>query len=520
MHSLVLLAVAKLILTSWDIGSLRYDEVLRHVDQFDVLPFEGAVLPSWDVKLANGKTGAYNSILTDAEWDRAALEAKAPILRELTRHRSFKELFMGCRLCGYGRLDWRDDAGWKNAAHNYAALAHLAKLGGARGVWFDPEDYAKKCQYYRIPGDPEYGELFRLARQRGREVFTAIFNEFPDATLLSAWFLSFDPDYFGAGAIGDRLKAQGDVWPAFINGMLDVLPPTARVIDGDEHGYRYEDLARDFEDAVYRQRVGALRLVAPENRAKYRAQVDSSFGLFLDMYVNDEKDSWYFGPLGGSRLAHFAANLNRALTTSDSYVWVYSQKYSWAKYVDTINKNNHFDRKRFWTTEMPGLDKVLLAARSPSAFLTQFPEAGAASPNRATGKPASWQSAYRHEINNRTGTFLPEVPAMVGVPHGCLMYPVRDVKPGELYRVSVKVKGEHASSQVKWQKDGKWTSLPGRILDRGEADPDGWRTFETVVIVPAGADILNFSVWAWLAENERVELKDASVRLIDPANVR
>ena len=71
------IAAAKLILTSWDIGSLRYDEVLRHVDQFDALPFEGAVLPSWDVKLANGKTGAYNSILTDAEWDRAALETKA-----------------------------------------------------------------------------------------------------------------------------------------------------------------------------------------------------------------------------------------------------------------------------------------------------------------------------------------------------------------------------------------------------------------------------------------------------------
>lgn len=518
MCSVVFLAAAKLLLTGWDIGSLRYDEVLRHADQFDSLPFEGAVLASWDVKLLNGGMGCYNSILTDAEWDRAALEAKAPILRELTGHRSFKELFLGCRLCGYGRLDWRDDVGWRNASRNYAALARLAKAGGARGLCFDPEDYAKKCQYYRIPGDPEHAEMCRLARQRGREVFAAIFAEFPDATLLCDWLLSFDPAYFSSGPVDDCLKAQGDVWPAFVNGMLDALPPTARIVDGDEHAYRYEDGRRDFEEAAYRQRVAALRLVAPENQAKYRAQVDSGFGLFLDMYVHDEKDNWYMGPLGGSRLGHFAANLGRALATSDSYVWVYSQKCSWGKYVDTINRNNHFDRKRLWTEELPGLEKVLLAAKSPADFLAKYPDSAAGAPNLAKGSPASWQSAYRHEINGRTGAFLAEVPAMVGVPHGCFMYPVRNVKPGELYRVSVKVKGEHAASYVRWQKNGKWTSLPGRALERGEADADGWRLFETVVIVPDGADVLNFSVWGWLAKDERVDLRAASVRRIDPAN--
>ena len=83
------------------------------------------------------------------------------------------------------------------------------------------------------------------------------------------------------------MKAKGDLWPAFANGILDVMPWTAKIVEGDETGYRYESKFNWFYFARNLQRNCALRLVAPEHRDKYRARTSTSFPVYLDAYTDD-----------------------------------------------------------------------------------------------------------------------------------------------------------------------------------------------------------------------------------------
>ena len=77
------------------------------------------------------------------------------------------------------------------------------------------------------------------------------------------------PNYFTSDTPCADVRAQGDLWPAFINGLMDALPPGARLVDGNEHAYRYEAERGDFFKSATVQRARALSLIAPENRAKY-----------------------------------------------------------------------------------------------------------------------------------------------------------------------------------------------------------------------------------------------------------
>ena len=78
-----------------------------------------------------------------------------------------------------------------------------------------------------------------LARERGRQIGRAMFGEFPEMRVLSFWFLSLNKSYANSDDPVAVMRAEGDLWPMFINGLLDVMPPAARLVDGDEHGYWY-----------------------------------------------------------------------------------------------------------------------------------------------------------------------------------------------------------------------------------------------------------------------------------------
>ena len=73
-------------------------------------------------------------------------------------------------------------------------------------------------------------------------------------------------------------------------------------------------------------------MVALENRAKYHGQVQAGFGFYLDMYLNEKGNHYYFGPKkGGSRIDRLRDNLSAALEASDEYVWVYGEQCRWWK---------------------------------------------------------------------------------------------------------------------------------------------------------------------------------------------
>ena len=113
--------------------------------------------------------------------------------------------------------------------------------------------------------------------------------------------------------------------------MLDALPPDMILVDGCEHGY-YMDSAEAYLRAANEMRSwhgACTRLVSPENRAKYRQQVQAGFGFYLDMYLNPEGNRYYFPPLDGSRLARLERNLGFARDAADEYVWIYGEQCRW-----------------------------------------------------------------------------------------------------------------------------------------------------------------------------------------------
>ena len=73
-------------------------------------------------------------------------------------------------------------------------------------------------------------------------------------------------------------RDDGLLWPAFLNGILDVLPPTAMLVDGEEDAYKFEASRHDFLGSYTRIMNWDLPLVEKENRTKYLSQVSPSFG--------------------------------------------------------------------------------------------------------------------------------------------------------------------------------------------------------------------------------------------------
>ena len=207
--------------------------------------------------------------------------------------------------------------------------------------------------------DPAQGRTFaeatQLARRRGAQFVQAVAQEYPDAVLLALWLNSI---HFKAGRSTQPesilVSSAYGLLPAFIDGMLDALPPDMILVDGCEHGY-YMDSAEAYLQAANEMRSwhgACARLVSPENRAKYRQQVQAGFGFYLDMYLNPEGNRYYFPPLDGSRLARLERNLGFARDAADEYVWIYGEQCRW--WGPRRELPNTAGQGRLWEEAMPG----------------------------------------------------------------------------------------------------------------------------------------------------------------------
>ncbi len=76
-------------------------------------------------------------------------------------------------------------------------------------------------------------------------------------------------------------------------------------MDGCEEGY-YKDSENEYQRAAadMRQWNGPVaRLIAPENRRKWRAQGQAAFGFYVDMYLNPPGNQYYLPPLEAFRVS-------------------------------------------------------------------------------------------------------------------------------------------------------------------------------------------------------------------------
>ena len=326
----------KIIAAGWDVGAATPEQMLADADMLDKTGLDGIVVGLPFIKCADGKYHKLGWETMSSDFITEEVLGKyVPIYRKLTSgHKAFSDSFLACNWCPISakRFKWDDDAAWAKFAANMKVVASIARRGGFVGLVTDGEDYGGKKQFFRMADEAPFDVTGPLARERGRQIGRAMFGEFPNMKMLSFWFLSLEQSYARSTDAAAAMRGRGDLWPMFINGILDVMPTEVEFIDGNEHAYGYKSGRRDFDASNVRQLTRALALVAPENRAKYRAQMRVGFGLFLDPYAR-KVDGW--SPNAGSDgtpLGGFRECLEEAMYASDEYVWLWCAKQRWIKW--------------------------------------------------------------------------------------------------------------------------------------------------------------------------------------------
>jgi hypothetical protein len=508
----------KLIATGWDQPDTA--RLREHLALMERRPFDGVVLHAAG-RAEDGTpcdvARAFGGAAWRFEWFRPCLDdLKACAFVRFTDN----FVLLGANP---GDVDWFDDAGWAQVVDHWRIAARIAKAGGLKGILFDPEPYTPPHAVFRYTAQPgrdrrDFGAYAAKARERGREVLRAVAAEYPDVTLFAYFLLSANVRAAGHADPRPVLASQGyGLLPAFLDGWLDVVPPAITIVDGCENAYRYNG-ALEFLDAANGIRNAAQNLISPENRAKYRAQVQAGFGIYLDAYVNPPGSAWYIDGLGEPRVKRLGSNAAAALRAADEYVWIYGEKRRW---WPTPNKGVE---ESSWPEALPGCEGALRRARDPIDYARARIEALARAgtlANRARngdfgsgpaakgaaanghdekkGPPAEWgtwqddKSRGTFAWDGEAGSGGPGAARAAGVANGCFVqsYPAT---PGEVFAVAAarKLRGRgDAGLRARWQTaEGKWTAERQDVVIPAAGPRDAWVEILGVAEVPQGAEKL------------------------------
>lgn len=321
-------------------------------------PFDGVMLLVGMCDVFNPKP------VTD--WERQESIANAKIYREI-KFKRWTYNFLGV-LIDQHKPAWFDEGYWKVVCERRGYAARLAKRAGMVGICFDPEGYGVYPveSYFKPewwikgggkpkgldvqPPDPDHTEkdYLKIARKRGQQVGAAVFKEFPDIVWWSFYWWSF---------------GKGRMMGAFCNGILDVIPPEARLIDGDEwSGYCAKDPAA-YERMLERNKTGCGWL-DKRNAVKHKKQGGFSPSFYMDAYV--DPSSGCLTPniqQVKNRADYFHENLKAALkTATGGHVWIYGEKRTW---VNPPPKKVKKGAKVLptWEEAIPGIRKALFGKR-------------------------------------------------------------------------------------------------------------------------------------------------------------
>ena len=497
----------------WEYRGLSPQDILSNADKFAATGIDGIGIY---LRATNSVGKELMFVSRCDKWEREAFLPQIPVLRRIARTPHLSESFF----VGYGapskRLAWTDDAAWENMANSMAVLGWLTSQTGIKGLWCDLEDYSRQWQYNRLETDPAYNELLPLVRKRGAQVFGALFRENPDIRLLFCWILCFNTEYLTSPNPAAMARQNGDLEPAFVDGILDVMPETARLINGDEHTYRAMSVNHDFHRSYANQRTICPKLVSPENRAKFLRLTQTAFAFYYDAYVCDEKSTWYIPPAGGSRAERLRRNLFDATRLADEYVWF------WGELHPTIHWENVTIAKRVscpdtWEEAIPGVTEAQLCCKSDDwgmkRRINELRRQGklvdcntnsscvSDAANDKIPKPyGCWQpskSKGRVFLDRTTGYRDSTSIAFENCQDiSCVLYGVSNVTPGDVYLMTAFVKG-HGKIVISFMKDGKWARmLPDVTLAQGEPDDNGWRKARGIVVVPPNADSFSMKMYA------------------------
>jgi len=323
----------KLIEYGWDVPLPSF--VVQHIREMEQRPFDGLIM----------RVPNIGSIFENKKWDEAEVAAEFQALEQI-KWDKFTDNFIV--MYAASTMDWFSDADWESVVHNVGLCAKAANLGRCKGLCFDAEPYGNNPWRYTTQAhakEKAFEEYQAMVRRRGAQFMAKIQEIMPKPVVHTFFLLSL----FDAKPSPDDHYA---LLPAFLNGMLDAAAPGTVITDGNENSYYYEN-ERQYVNSC-RAIHGAANgpLVAAENRAKYRARVQCAQALYVDHLFNmrDLKNiSAFMTPR--ERARWFEHNCYWALSTSDCYVWLYSEKMSW------------------WRNEgiPPGLEDAAVSAREKVA---------------------------------------------------------------------------------------------------------------------------------------------------------
>ena len=323
----------KVIVYGWELNFRETTDLRRMAAVMQRQPFDGIIFSLFHEGKGRDEAFIHSARLTDAEM--------APVSKELSaiHWTTFTDNFLmvkaGERFLDRGepgRMDWFDDSHWDAICHNVGVLTRVAVAARCVGLAFDPEPYHSAVWNYDKAGSRKpqlhrdtksFAEYAAVVRRRGAQYMTAIQTEMPRVRMFNLYQAVRIPP-------SELAETIYSLYPAFINGMLDVAGPEVTLIDGNEYGFSL--LTRgDYTNAYVNVKERKLALIDPKNHDTYRRQVQVSVPIFLDDIFGSHANGRWVGTwlTPDEKQQLFEHKLFHALDSVDEYVWVYGERPSW-----------------------------------------------------------------------------------------------------------------------------------------------------------------------------------------------
>lgn len=377
----------KIIEFGWDNPTPEYlDRNLKQIEIY--VPHDGigidisklVTLP--DGKKRNNGYYGFSKIPFSREWYKADIKHLKSIH---SRAKHLKYNFLNISASSFTReFNLYDDEFWDIVCEKFGIFAWVAKQGGCVGIRLDLEDYGNQQIWkYRPSRDRSWDEAWEKARLRGRQWMNAMSKEYPDITV----FLFFSLDLMLGEADGSpdmyqRLSSNGSgLLAAFFNGIYDVLPPKAKIIDGMESsGYAACELNSYYGIRALRNERFP-QFLCPENREKFRNQAGLACAAYMTPYYNGQWDK-ILKEENLTPVKFFRRNFAWAVQYSDEYVWTWSESRKWfpIKYLygwqEKILQNQPSVPGPYMGMALPGIEEAINYARNPRMYALEHIQKG------------------------------------------------------------------------------------------------------------------------------------------------
>jgi len=325
-------AEKKLIQYGWDVQQRAY--IAEHIREMEKRPLDGVIMRTdrtsfshvfWNKTLNEAETAANLKAMANIKWKKFT--------------DNFLMIYCRSNMDWFSEEDWAPD-GW--VLRNVRLCAKAARVGRCVGVCFDPESFWGPRPWYYAKQlhaeEKSFAEYEAIVRKRGAQFMEALQAEYPDLVVHTLYLVAQhcyneamkEPDPAKRGEILQTSRWPDEaLWPAFVNGMVEGAKGKTIISDGNEQSYYYHE-TKNYFDSVQVMREGVKLLFDPAIWPNYQKHVRAGQAIYVDYVCNllpmRQTCSNLTPKERAKRIEH---NLYYALTTSDRYVWIYSEYMDW-----------------------------------------------------------------------------------------------------------------------------------------------------------------------------------------------